>query len=78
MLDSDGKQLLQWPVEEIESLRINEINHQGLELKKGDLFEIKEIDTLQVVSFSQTYLLGLPKNYFYFKKCHGSKSYRVF
>ncbi|XP_044400535.1 beta-fructofuranosidase, insoluble isoenzyme 4 isoform X2 [Triticum aestivum] len=46
-LDGDGKQLIQWPVEEIESLRINEINHQGLELKKGDLFEIKGIDTLQ-------------------------------
>ncbi|XP_048572992.1 beta-fructofuranosidase, insoluble isoenzyme 4-like isoform X2 [Triticum urartu] len=46
-LDSDGKRLLQWPVEEIESLRRNEINHQGLELKKGDLFEIKGIDTLQ-------------------------------
>ncbi|XBI86678.1 hypothetical protein VPH35_094588 [Triticum aestivum] len=46
-LDNDGKRLLQWPVEEIESLRRNEINHQKLELKKGDLFEIKGIDTLQ-------------------------------
>uniref|UniRef100_A0A453MLA4 Beta-fructofuranosidase, insoluble isoenzyme 4 n=2 Tax=Aegilops tauschii subsp. strangulata TaxID=200361 RepID=A0A453MLA4_AEGTS len=46
-LDSHGKQLLQWPVEEIESLRTNEINHQALELKKGDLFEIKGIETLQ-------------------------------
>ncbi|XP_047058785.1 fructan 1-exohydrolase-like [Lolium rigidum] len=46
-LDSDGKQLLQWPIDEIESLRRNEINHQELELKKGDLFEIKGIDTLQ-------------------------------
>nr|AWT08286.1 putative cell wall invertase d [Secale cereale] len=46
-LDSDGKRLLQWPVEEIESLRGNEINHQGLELKRGDLFEIEGVDTLQ-------------------------------
>ncbi|KAM3280490.1 hypothetical protein ACQJBY_047336 [Aegilops geniculata] len=46
-LDGDGKQLIQWPVVEIESLRGNEINHQGLELKKGDLFEIEGIDTLQ-------------------------------
>jgi hypothetical protein len=52
-LDSDGKQLLQWPIDEIESLRRNEINHQELELKKGDLFEIKGIDTLQVVSLHQ-------------------------
>ncbi|XP_047089510.1 beta-fructofuranosidase, insoluble isoenzyme 4-like [Lolium rigidum] len=46
-LDNDGKQLLQWPIDEIESLRKDEINHQGLELKNGDLFEIKGIDTLQ-------------------------------
>nr|Q70AT7.1 RecName: Full=Fructan 1-exohydrolase; Flags: Precursor [Hordeum vulgare]CAE53426.1 fructan 1-exohydrolase precursor [Hordeum vulgare] len=46
-LAADGKQLLQWPVEEIESLRTNEINHQGLELNKGDLFEIKEVDAFQ-------------------------------
>jgi len=46
-LDSDGKQLLQWPIDEIESLRRNEISHQGLELKKDDLFEIKGTDTLQ-------------------------------
>ncbi|VAH96527.1 unnamed protein product [Triticum turgidum subsp. durum] len=46
-LDSDSKRLLQWPVEEIESLRGNEINHQGLDLKMGDLFEIEGADTLQ-------------------------------
>ncbi|CAM0885399.1 unnamed protein product [Alopecurus aequalis] len=46
-LDSAGKQLLQWPVKEIESLRINETSHQGLELKKGDVFEINGTDTLQ-------------------------------
>ncbi|XP_066162699.1 beta-fructofuranosidase, insoluble isoenzyme 4 isoform X1 [Oryza sativa Japonica Group] len=46
-LDGDGKRLLQWPIEEVESLRRNEVSHQGLELKKGDLFEIKGTDTLQ-------------------------------
>ncbi|XP_040253904.1 fructan 1-exohydrolase-like [Aegilops tauschii subsp. strangulata] len=46
-LDSDGKQLLQWPVDEIESLRTNEINHQGLEFNKGDLFEINGVDNFQ-------------------------------
>ncbi|KAE8805201.1 Beta-fructofuranosidase, insoluble isoenzyme 4 [Hordeum vulgare] len=46
-LDIHGKQLLQWPVEEVESLRGNEINHQGLELKKGGLFEIKGADSFQ-------------------------------
>ncbi|KAI4985687.1 hypothetical protein ZWY2020_018317 [Hordeum vulgare] len=34
-------------IEEIESLRTNEINHQGLEVNKGDLFEIKEVDAFQ-------------------------------
>ena len=60
-LDNDGKQLLQWPVQEVETLRRNEINHQGLELNKGDLFEVKGIDSSQVVFFSQTCLLGLPR-----------------
>ncbi|KAG8079151.1 hypothetical protein GUJ93_ZPchr0007g3779 [Zizania palustris] len=46
-LDSDGKQLLQWPVEEVELLRTNAVSHQGIELKKGDLFEISGTDTLQ-------------------------------
>ncbi|KQK11711.1 beta-fructofuranosidase, insoluble isoenzyme 4 [Brachypodium distachyon] len=46
-LGGDGKQLLQWPVQEIESLHTGEISHQGIELKKGDLFEIKGTDTLQ-------------------------------
>jgi sucrose-6-phosphate hydrolase SacC (GH32 family) len=49
-LDGDGKRLLQWPIEEVESLRRNEVSHQGLELKKGDLFEIKGTDTLQASS----------------------------
>ncbi|KAL6616781.1 hypothetical protein ACP70R_039051 [Stipagrostis hirtigluma subsp. patula] len=46
-LDSNSKQLLQSPVEEIESLRRKEVSHEDMELKKGDMFEIKEIDTLQ-------------------------------
>ncbi|KAJ1287240.1 hypothetical protein BS78_03G415900 [Paspalum vaginatum] len=46
-LDSNSKQLLQRPVEEIESLRREEVSRQGLELKQGDLSEIKGIDTLQ-------------------------------
>lgn len=36
-----------WPVEEIESLRRNEVSLQGIELNKGDLFEIKGTNTLQ-------------------------------
>lgn len=39
-----------WPVEEIESLRRNEVSLQGIELNKGDLFEIKGTNTLQVLS----------------------------
>ncbi|KQK00001.1 beta-fructofuranosidase, insoluble isoenzyme 4 isoform X2 [Brachypodium distachyon] len=46
-LDCQSKQLLQWPVAEVESLRRNGISHQGIELEKGGLFEIKGTDTLQ-------------------------------
>ncbi|WOL02302.1 beta-fructofuranosidase, insoluble isoenzyme 4 [Canna indica] len=40
-LDSNGKQLLQWPVEEVNSLRRNEIHLHDLELKPAALYEIK-------------------------------------
>ena len=77
-LDSYSKQLLQWPVEEVESLRGNEISHQGLELKKGDVFEIKGTDTLQVVPFTQTCLLWSYKERTNLTKFHASKSCWIF
>ncbi|CAL9054953.1 unnamed protein product [Musa banksii] len=41
-LDSRGRQLVQWPIEEVESLRRNEVHLHGLELTTG-LHEIKGV-----------------------------------
>ncbi|XP_072986984.1 beta-fructofuranosidase, insoluble isoenzyme 7-like [Typha latifolia] len=46
-LDSNGKQLVQWPIEEIESLRREEVHLYDLELKAGGLQEIEGIKASQ-------------------------------
>ncbi|URE08442.1 hypothetical protein MUK42_35402 [Musa troglodytarum] len=45
-LDSRGRQLVQWPIEEVESLRRNEVHLHGLELATG-LHEIKGVKASQ-------------------------------
>ncbi|KAF0890976.1 hypothetical protein E2562_005087 [Oryza meyeriana var. granulata] len=47
-LDGDGKQLLQWPVEEIETLRTKRVGLQGTEVKAGGLHEIVGIASFHV------------------------------
>nr|CAD1824726.1 unnamed protein product [Ananas comosus var. bracteatus] len=42
-LDNSGKQLLQWPIEEVESLRKDEVHLQDIELNIGAVFEVKEL-----------------------------------
>nr|CAD1824705.1 unnamed protein product [Ananas comosus var. bracteatus] len=42
-LDNSGKQLLQWPIEEVESLRKDEVHLQDIELNTGAVFEVKEL-----------------------------------
>uniref|UniRef100_A0A2N9IQ88 Glycosyl hydrolase family 32 C-terminal domain-containing protein n=1 Tax=Fagus sylvatica TaxID=28930 RepID=A0A2N9IQ88_FAGSY len=46
-LDSSGKQLLQWPVEELETLRGEKVQISNKQLKKGDHVEIKGITAAQ-------------------------------
>lgn len=46
-LDTDGKQLVQWPVEEIETLRRKRVALLGKEVGSGGLHEIAGIETLQ-------------------------------
>ncbi|XP_008784034.2 beta-fructofuranosidase, insoluble isoenzyme 4-like [Phoenix dactylifera] len=46
-LDSNGRQLVQWPVKELESLRRNGAHLQNTELKTGGLFEIKGVKASQ-------------------------------
>ncbi|XP_072950436.1 beta-fructofuranosidase, insoluble isoenzyme 3-like [Typha angustifolia] len=46
-LDPSGKQLLQWPIEELGSLRGNQVNLNDKVVKGGDYFEVKGIQTAQ-------------------------------
>ncbi|XP_071918288.1 beta-fructofuranosidase, insoluble isoenzyme CWINV1 isoform X2 [Coffea arabica] len=46
-LDKTGKQLSQWPIEEIETLRRKEVNLQNKEIKGGTMFEITGITASQ-------------------------------
>ncbi|KAJ3692640.1 hypothetical protein LUZ60_011735 [Juncus effusus] len=46
-LDTNGKLLVQWPVEEIESLRKDRVQLQNTELKSRELLEITGISTPQ-------------------------------
>ena len=47
-LSSSGKQLVQWPIQEIESLRKNKVEIQHKELKSGSMFEVVGITAAQV------------------------------
>ncbi|KAK7278685.1 hypothetical protein RJT34_23720 [Clitoria ternatea] len=54
-LDSSGRQLVQWPVEELNSLREKEVNISNQKLKKGHYVEVKGITAAQAdveVTFS--------------------------
>ncbi|KAK4795426.1 hypothetical protein SAY86_013420 [Trapa natans] len=47
-LDSSGKQLIHWPIEEIETLRVNKVELQKVELKQGEHVEVKGITAAQI------------------------------
>ncbi|KAM0939745.1 putative beta-fructofuranosidase [Dioscorea sansibarensis] len=60
-LDPSGKQLVQWPVEELETLRGKQVDLYDKELKSGDIYEVKGILSAQAdveVSFE---ISGLDK-----------------
>lgn len=48
-LDPNGKQLRQWPIEEIETLRDQNVQLSNQELKLGDHFEVEGITAAQVI-----------------------------
>ncbi|XP_073309686.1 beta-fructofuranosidase, insoluble isoenzyme 1-like [Primulina huaijiensis] len=55
VMDPNGKQLLQWPVEELDTLRRDQVKLSNKELVKGQMVEIKGITAEQAdveVSFS--------------------------
>lgn len=49
-LDKSGKQLIQWPVAELEMLRDNEIHLQHKSLDAGSTYEITGITAAQVTT----------------------------
>nr|XP_025670907.1 beta-fructofuranosidase, insoluble isoenzyme 1 isoform X1 [Arachis hypogaea] len=54
-LDPSGRQLVQWPIEELNSLRDKEVEMSNLKLAKGDYVEVKGITAAQAdveVTFS--------------------------
>ncbi|OEL14823.1 Beta-fructofuranosidase, insoluble isoenzyme 4 [Dichanthelium oligosanthes] len=62
-LDSNSKQLLQWPVEEIESLRREELIQHMIFLKQADVeihFELTSIDSAD--PFDPSWLLDIEKH----------------
>ena len=49
-LDPSGKQLVQWPIEEIKILRGKKVQIRNIQLKLGKHIEIKGINGSQVCS----------------------------
>lgn len=47
-LDPSGKQLLQWPIHELDMLRRDNVHERNVKLKTGDIIEIKRITAAQV------------------------------
>lgn len=50
-LHKSGKQLIQWPIVEIEKLRANPVNLHSKVLKGGTLLEISGVTAAQVSEF---------------------------
>lgn len=48
-LHPSGKQLIQWPIEELEALRGNDFEMSNVEIETGDMIEIKDITSAQVL-----------------------------
>ena len=51
--------MLQWPVEELNSLREKEVNLRNKKLKKGDYVEVKGITAAQVIILIIEFNLGV-------------------
>lgn len=47
-LDKSGKQLIQWPIANIEKLRYNPVKLNGKVIKEGSLLEVSGITAAQV------------------------------
>ena len=54
-LDPSGKQLVQWPVEELETLRNKKVELRNHKLNKGEIVEVEGITAAQVCIFFLVY-----------------------
>lgn len=63
-LDSNGKHLVHWPIEEIETLRGSKVELGNITLKQGEYVEVKGITAAQVSESSEQFKLpdGRVKN----------------
>ena len=52
-LDPGGKQLVQWPIEEVEQLRRKSVGVTNKVVKPRNHFEVKGLETYQVISTPQ-------------------------
>jgi beta-fructofuranosidase len=48
-LDKSKKQLVQWPIKEIETLRLNQVNLPKQVLKGGSILEVSGLTAAQVI-----------------------------
>ena len=50
MLDQTGRQLVQWPIKEIEELRENQVTFLNKEVRGGSVLEVPGITASQVTT----------------------------
>lgn len=48
-LEKSGKQLVQWPVQEIEKLRANHVSLASKSIKGGSVIEVSGVTAVQVI-----------------------------
>jgi beta-fructofuranosidase len=54
-LDSNRKQLVQWPIKELETLRGKKVQISNQQVKKGEHIEVKGITAAQVINYVPIY-----------------------
>ena len=59
-LDPSGKQLLQWPIEEVEALRGRSVTLKGRVIKPGQHLEVTGLQTAQVCVVLAYFLQLIP------------------
>lgn len=64
-MDGSGKKLIQWPIEEINYLRTNNVSFDNRQIESGSVFEISGITASQVSLLNYVFFF-LINNYVFF------------